>query len=80
MVVSVGTGPTFTPGTPKLLFERAWFAGVQSRQWDWHPDGDRIVVVDPSGNDGGEDGEPGVARIHIIQNWFEELKERVPVP
>ncbi len=55
------------------------YAGNPGRNWDWHPDGDRMVMVDPPQNDAGEDGEPEVPRIYIILNWTQELLERVAV-
>ena len=28
----------------------------------------------------GDDPLAGLTQIHVVQNWFEELKTRVPVP
>ncbi len=39
------------------------------RSWDIHPDGDRFIAVEQPA---------GITEILILQNWFEELKERVP--
>ncbi len=44
------------------------------------PNGERFVATVPVA-DGGTEGEQAPApKINIILNWFEELKERVPVP
>ncbi len=44
------------------------------------PDGERFVVVVPV-TDAVTEGEQAPAgQINIVLNWFEELKERVPVP
>ena len=49
------------------------------RDYDITPNGEQFVMVFPA--DEAESGEP-VRRpqINIVLNWFEELKERVPVP
>ena len=50
-----------------------------ARHWDITPDGERFLrVVDQASLT--VSGEPATPRIHIVLNWFEELKERVPVP
>ena len=48
------------------------------RDYDATPDGERLVLVYPSNLT--EPGELGRPQINIVLNWFEELKERVPVP
>jgi serine/threonine-protein kinase len=62
------TEPTFSAGTPTALFE-ATFLTAYPRSWDVAPDG-RFLVIKPLSN------EP--ARINVVENWFEELKQRVP--
>ena len=42
------------------------------------PDGKRFVVIVPPGQT--ESTEFAQPQINVILNWFEELKERVPVP
>lgn len=75
MAVEVTTGPTFSAGTPRALFEMPstptfrW--GI--RNYDVHPDGQRFLVVED------EIGDRAVP-IRIVLNWAEELKARVPVP
>ena len=68
MVVDIQTEPTFKAGTPRLLFEGQFGA------WDVAPDGQRFLMV--------QSVEPELppTKIHLILNWFEELKEKVPVP
>ncbi len=48
------------------------------RNYDIHPDGDRFVMVFP--DDQTDSAEPFRPTIIVVLNWFEELKERVPVP
>ncbi len=49
---------------------------VLGRTYDVSTDGQRFLTVKPGETD--EDAQP--LRINIVLNWFEELKERVPVP
>ena len=46
--------------------------------FDIMPDGQRFLVVREVSNLSGQTGSS--ANINIVLNWFEELKERVPVP
>ena len=48
------------------------------RDYDMTPDGDRCLMVFPV--DRTEGAEPSQPQINVVLNWFEELKERVPVP
>ena len=66
MAVDIQTEPTFTMGKPKLLFENA----IELSGMD--PDGRRFLAIQPV------DPEPAVTQIHVVLNWFEELKEKVP--
>ena len=73
MLVSVQTEPSFQAGTPKLLFEgsfaNSW--GNNISNYDVAPDGQQFVMVKET-----EDQEVG--QIHVVLNWFEELKRLVP--
>jgi serine/threonine protein kinase len=89
MVVPVDTDPTFSLGNPEILFRGTYFGlefgALQMAQtrWDIHPDGDRFLMIKPSVVTEGESSEAVVAdefrKINIVLNWFEELKQRVPV-
>ena len=48
------------------------------RDYDITPDGQRLLMLFPA--DQPDPGEPALPQINIVLNWFEELKERVPVP
>lgn len=68
MVVAIGTHPTFVAAAPRVLFEGSF---VERSGYDVAPDGRFIMVeADPS------DAAP--PQITLIQNWFEELRRRVP--
>ena len=76
MAVPIQTNPSFTPGTPEVLFEGGYFAGA-GRSYDVAPDGQRFLMIkagDPS------DESLNAPELIIVENWFEELKERVLVP
>ena len=48
-----------------------------TREYEFAPDGERFLALKNPGTT--TESEP-TARIIVIENWFEELKERVPVP
>ena len=74
MVVEITTEPTFSAGTPRLIFEGNFRPSVATRaHYDVTPDGQRFVMIQV----GGSDSAP--TQINVVLNWFEELKRRVPV-
>ena len=79
MVVPVETEPTFTPGNPEVLFTAPYrvTARGRGRAWDVADDG-RFLMLKQMARDGTGDGPP--PQIHVVQNWFQELTERVPLP
>jgi len=73
MAVPVRTSPEFNLESPKRLFRGAYVTG-----WDISPDGKQFLMLKeaaPSGTPAPETPR----RINIVLNWFEELKQRVPV-
>ena len=74
MVVSVQTKPTFSAGNPTLLFEGTYVTSAVlpgiSQYHDISPDGQRFLMIKEAG--------PEATQIHIVLNWFEELKRLVP--
>jgi len=75
IAVTIQTDPTFTPGTPVVLFEGHHYAGTGGRSYDVAPDGQQFLMInagDPS-NEGSAAPE-----LIIVENWFEELKRLVP--
>jgi hypothetical protein len=48
------------------------------RNFDVTPDGRRFLMVFPA--EQATAGEPVRPTINIVENWFEELRQRVPVP
>ena len=66
--MEVETEGGFTAGRPGLLFEAPYDFG-----YDVSPDGQQFLMVQSS-----ETAE--TSPLIVVLNWFEELKERVPVP
>ena len=81
MVAQIETEPTFSSRTPEPLFglgNRASLAGAR-RRFDIAPDGDRFIMLTSETAEQASDDEPFNGLI-FVENWFEELTERVPVP
>ena len=74
MVVPVTFGPTFSAGAPRMLFEGRYGATAAIRGYDVTPDGRRFLMVRQK-----ERPAVSVSEMVLVQNWFEELKARVPV-
>ncbi len=53
----------FCNANPRALFE-----GLESESWDVSPKGDFFITLEPR--------EP--PRLHLVLNWFDELKRLVP--
>jgi serine/threonine protein kinase len=80
MTVAVQTSPMVTFGTPKTLFQstNVGFTTGGGTPWDIHPDGKRFLMMKPPGAVLSEDDSLH-PKITIVLNWFEELKQRVPL-
>ncbi len=72
MAVPVSAEGNFTPGPPQRLFESDLFrAGRQQRPYYVFPDGQRFVTFAPH-----EDGSTESASIRVVENWYEEFRDR----
>jgi hypothetical protein len=73
MAATVRTQPNFTADKPQLLFEGHYErAGtLPGRHYDVSADGQHFIVVKAP-----EHAAP--VQLNVVQNWFEELKRRVP--
>ncbi len=77
MAMPVEPGPDLQAGIAESLFDMAaYFGSPLHRHWDVSPDGRRFLMLRQTGAATNE----GELEIVLIQNWFEELKARVPVP
>jgi Tol biopolymer transport system component/predicted Ser/Thr protein kinase len=73
MAVPVEFRPTITAGTPRMIFEGKFGASANIRGYDVTPDGRRFLMVQQK-----ERPAVSAADMILVQNWFEELKARVP--
>ena len=76
MRVPVDRGEEWSVHPPTMLLDaRAYLLGTMafSRTYDVSPDDSRFLFVKPDPLDQG-----ATSRIVVVQNWFEELKRRVP--
>jgi Tol biopolymer transport system component len=78
MAVEVETQPTLRIGKPHLLFEGTYLNnaanGAFSPNYAVTPDGQRFLMLKDS-----EQAQPGPTQINVVLNWFEELKQKVPL-
>ena len=73
MVADITTNPAFTAGRPRELFKRSFVSTLNARGYDISPDGRRFLMVQEESR-----SPEAVTKIHIVFNWFEELKRLVP--
>ena len=84
MAVSVEPGTTFKAGAEQRIFQRSYYPDLLAGNWDISPDGKRFLMIkastptDEQSTDAETTKEPP-RKIVIVLNWFEELKQRVPV-
>jgi serine/threonine protein kinase len=83
MVVDVDAEPTFRPGNPKILFQGTYYSNFLMEapvtHWDIHPDGKKFLMIKQPQTTVAESSAGIPHKIIIVTNWFEELKQRVPV-
>lgn len=73
MAVDITTQPTFSAGTPRLLFEGRYERSRGFRaNYDVTPDGERFVMVRAG------EQEWAATQVNVVLEWFEELKRRAP--
>ena len=79
MAVDIRTNPAFQAGQPRALFELRGSAApanagptVFGGEWDVAPDGAHFVVIKAPERGAG-------TKLQVVTDWFEELRQRVPV-
>ncbi len=78
-VVLIQSEPELTVGTPKQLFSGLNPDGSRrfSNDWDFgrsydiSPDGSRFLMLEMA-------PDPPMNKLHVVLNWFEELRRNVP--
>jgi Tol biopolymer transport system component len=75
MMVSdiVASSASFKASRPRVLFRAPFAANATYADYDVSPDGQHFVML----NSGEQEGASG--QIGVLINWFEELKQRVPM-
>lgn len=77
MAVAVETEPTFAREIPEMLFDLTGYGRTPGRDWDVASDGQRFLLIKERAASGDTAAPP---QIVIVQNWLDELAERVPSP
>jgi hypothetical protein len=75
MAVDVETSSAFRRLTPKVLFEAPVLLNPNADYYDVAPDGSRFFMTGAAASRAAEGLD-----IHIVVNWFEELRELAPWP
>ena len=71
MVVEVSGDPDLRLSQPRPLFDQRYlFQSLTVATYDVSADGQRFLMVKD---------EAGAGRLNLVLDWFEELKQRVPV-
>ena len=81
MGVTIQTETGFEVGSPTLVVESSRFfspRGDPYRHFDISPDGQRFLMLKAGGAADADDPFAGLTQIHVVTNWFQELKARVP--
>jgi Tol biopolymer transport system component len=73
MTVDIDTSSERTVSSAQQLFEVPFSLQIFGVVYDAMPDGQSFVMVKPTGRTGKE------RELHVVLNWFEELKAKVPV-
>jgi serine/threonine-protein kinase len=82
MAVDIATQPGFAAGKPRMLFEGPYLPRTNlptlatMPNYDVSPDGQRFLMLKPVEEAQLELHAP--PQIVVVQNWFEELKQKVP--
>ncbi len=79
MVTQIETDPTFSRGTPESALSTSGYAVPPgARRYDISPDGRRFLMLKgPTAETTDGEGSP---ELIFVQNWHQELLERVPIP
>jgi serine/threonine-protein kinase len=80
MAVPIETEPTFKMrGRPEELFRDMYFMNTFGYSWDISRDGKTFLMIQRIGVENSESTPEIPPKMAIVTDWFEELKERVPV-
>ncbi len=71
MAVPIQPRRSFAAGKPQQVFEGPYLAPLAFRTYDVSADGQRLLMIKRAA------AEEGPTLV-VVQNWFEELRQRVP--
>jgi hypothetical protein len=75
MRVGFAKGASWAATTPTLLLRKGYFTSPWSRpMYDIAPGGQRLLMI----KDETTDATVAPGSIMVVQNWLEELKQRIP--
>jgi len=76
LAVDIATRPGFSANTPRVLFQGDYVlaTALLPNNYDVSPDGQRFLMLKSS-----EQSQAAPTQINVVSNWFEELKQKVPV-
>ena len=75
MAVDIASQPGFAAGKPRMLFTGEYvLASIPAANYDVSRDGQRFLMLKPSE----QTSSSSLTQIVVVQNWFEELKQKVP--
>ena len=69
------SGPTFSRGRPAKVFDTKYAEPNPSRHYDVSADGQRFLMIKASS---ASDPSATPASMVVVEQWFEELRQRVP--
>jgi Tol biopolymer transport system component/predicted Ser/Thr protein kinase len=73
MSVDILTHLNFSVGKPRILFQGPYLSITSTiASYDVSPDGQRFLMLKAA------EQQQSITQINIVQNWFEELKQKVP--
>ena len=75
-VVDIVTEPGFAFSNERTLPLERFVVVSFYRDYDITPDGEKLLMIFPEA--GTASTAPPPQRIHVVLNWFEEVKARVP--
>ncbi len=81
MSAVVAAGASFTARAPSVLFEASpqWEVGnLNGVYFDVHPDDQRFLIASRDIVGTGEEDGPTPPAVVLVNNFFEELRARVP--
>jgi Tol biopolymer transport system component len=79
MGVSIDSGTAFTAREPQKLFQGNYYYDYLLSRWAIHPNGKQFLMIKTNAQVDDESTEAAPNQINIVVNWFEELKQKVPV-